>query len=363
MKDLLYKLIESLIKIGSDEAAGDVSELYEEDWHEEVVKEFGEEPVSEEEYFDENFKYLNNQFGEFSDYYNIMEKEGFKPYRVSTSASPFLSSGASGVVFRGIYNGKDAAMKIVLDNTGHNEIAMWNNIIKIKNAMPGEYSKYIPTIYKTGHGNIKSKVIGGVGAELEYYFVVMEFLRPLDAKRKDVLFGNIRSSDVAATLLKDEDFLYEIAKSIVNRVYVPEDLKNMLDVNYIFKILLESLGGEDYYESIEEASKHIAKYIKQITDNNFQDYELSSYIDDEVYSIIDYRLSAKEFPMFYSQFAGELEDYKSWSVNNPELYNFIGMLNYMHENYGIRWRDVHSGNIMIGNDDNLKLIDVGYFDA
>ncbi len=150
---MLNNLIQFLYQNNLLKEAQQVENLqeYAEPWHEEAVNEFGSEPISEEDYFKQNFQdnenpYLNDVRKK------ILEKHNFQ---IFLDENTLLGTGAFGRVFKGVYQGKPAVAKIIVKNYGipqqvadmaYKEAKVWNQILQAKQSLPPDLQSFIPTI-------------------------------------------------------------------------------------------------------------------------------------------------------------------------------------------------------------------------
>ena len=188
--------------IRTSQMVEDLSE-YDEPWHEEAVKEFGSDTVDEDKYFEDNFyedkKPLSDYIEKPIDY-KIMEKEGFK-YYAPGSKSEYLSSGVFGSVYRGIYNGSPAVIKVMRGKSTRNddnEVANWKAILEAKPGLTPEMQKHIPNIYKVNSSSItyqsRTDYIPGKDSDvygpkdIKYEVVIMEELFPLDRNMQEAFY-------------------------------------------------------------------------------------------------------------------------------------------------------------------------------
>lgn len=387
-KKILNNLIKKLKSLGYKYAASEVNELseWDESWHEEAVKEFGGEPISEEQYLEENIS--NVGIGDKSHYVTIspknmfsmpfymevMKAHNFKPISTGESGTSFLGEGVFGVVFRGAYNGKDSAIKIVPYGyeEDSSEIDVWNKMLKIKDSMPEEYRKHIPDIYALG----KSSIMNEYNEEMKYCYIIMEVLKPLDSQTRNIISGFAyafpKDTPDESEILKDNDYLVWLAKLCAQvftatQVGMSVGMQN-IDLSKVYKIIFDNL--KDINEAnINNVATMIVEYFNSLYKEMFKK-NISSKKINEIIKAISMRIigsySLRRMPNSYytseqissGYYTKDLLPY--WN-QHPRVTSFLKMLNYLKDKHNIEWSDVHSNNIMIGNDDNLKLIDLGYF--
>ena len=334
--------------------ADEVKELteYEEPWYEEAVTEFGSEPITEEEYIDQNFPPKLPEHDET--YKAILQKENFKP--LDTGTQPVLAgSGVFGKVFRGIYQGKPAVAKISLDSKDRDdEVDNWRAILQAYKSMPKELQKHIPTVYATKKGSID---------DIGYQFVVMEELKPLSKHLMQTieLTGKTAQQNINR-LLKDENYLYQIAQLILKGLRINYEFQHntalqAITASDIFKMLYE-LGtlvyNSENYIASELSSKLATKY--QLDKLTARKIKISIFG-----SIVNAFGSAKPLPRGLETSRPEHSDYTPYWENIPETQNLMKMLKVLYQSFNISYGDLHYNNIMMGNDGNLKIIDVGRY--
>lgn len=351
-------------------------EMSDEDWHNEVINEYGSEPISEDEY-------LMNEMGvqlkpdDYSDYgakYHIDLNNVFndilKQHNIAVVSiggkSPILGSGVYGSVIDVIYKGKPAVAKIIIkrDDAPENEANNWKHVLNNMDKFTPEQIKHLPIIYDIIQDEIESYNYKYGGYNIfEYSMIIMEKLFPVP-KEIESLFdsGNIeqdaKSLDFA---LKDEETIYEIALSISQ--YIQAQLnkrgstiklteKNIQD---IFQILLSKVSApitKDKEEWKSIMTKLIIDYLQRTFNQRFD--SLSIDIRTVIARAID---ETSEFPPYEHAYSAR---HKKWDIL-PETKNFISALKTMADELDLSWTDLHQRNIMINADGNLKIIDIGLY--
>ncbi len=339
MKHILNKLSNWLIKNAQQQEAQQVQELteYEEPWHEEAVQEFGSEPISEEEYADQNFKEDISTFRN-----DILIENNFKTY---VAKDKELGAGYYGRVYRGTYNGKPAAAKIITKEEGLREVKVWQKILNAADSLPPELKKHLPEIYL-----LKTDISEGQ----PYSLIVMEELRPLNRNLFEIInrFGEQNKASFNL-LLKDTDYVYNLSKKIVKDILnssLSQKMKN-LTASEVFEIIFGALTFDS--DSRAHNSYQLGRELK----NKYQlDYDDQHQLSNIFFRATDFFVTPKAIPM--SQRGLNNDD--TW-LRMPETKQYFEMLQEL-DKYGIEFDDQHAGNVMMGKDDNLKLIDVGAFD-
>lgn len=357
---------------------------YAEPWHEEAVKEFGAEPISEDEYAEQQFGaglreiMPPNKFDQEETVLpeellkRIADQENFKILQIGGRSS-FVGMGEYGAVIRGIYNGKPVVAKIIsnLDFKKSEEGDNWRRILKAAKNFPPELQKHIPHIYAIKNNYIEDPL--KPEDPISYEMIVMEELYPLNKSMSDIL--NIYTSienpkekgklvkleDEISDLLKDDDYLYKISDIITSGIksYFGldtnfQDLKSIEIFNLISN--LKPLG----LYSTQKISKEIFRYLVRKYDLKSDDgvrFEKSDdgiSFHDYIYSILIDLIKPDSIPMY----KGYPTDF--WKAL-PETSYFYQTLQKLSDDYGIDWGDVHRNNIMLDRDGNLKIIDVGLY--
>ncbi len=382
----LPKLSSWLIQQGflkEAQAIKDLSEpeQYEEDWHEEAVQEFGSEPISEEEYTKQNFDGGVPQLTSMKDDINsddadvlkqIAEQEGIQIlYTGDEYTSSVLGSGMYGKVITGVYQGKNVAAKIIFedeaDENGYvppisREGDIWKKILQAAVTLSPEMKRHIPQIYKINKGQLPYR-----DYIVEYEIIVMEQLFPLDKEMPD-LIQHKKYEQHINRLLKDEEYLYKIAQAVtdyLNRFKSRHKLKiPELEPIALFDVIMSL--GKLTYASTERIIKAIINYlVKQYNLNTisrkgkeilFENTERGGDLHDSLYTVIAKFIRPEGLPMFHGNSTEFWDDL-------PETSAFYRSLKEMAEQFGIKWMDLHFRNMMLDRDGNLKIVDVGAYNA
>ena len=369
MFKLLNKLQQYLFRNNLLKEAMEVKELekYEEPWHEEAAKEFGEEPISEEEYLKNilpDYKFESRKLNtSWEDLDKILEKENFIP---ASSAEKHIhaGSGAFGDVIRGIYNGKSAVAKVIITYSGEfdKELKNWRNIIEASKKLPSKLKKHIPEIYHLNKGYI----VDEQNYPTKYEIIVMEELFPISSNVSEIILRNLNSlRDKAKNLWKDEDFIYEMSDSI--KELLDSDFDNYkLSIRDIFKILINArISPQNNFLSLSvfsnSLSKEIINFIKsKLTEDELKDSYINMdlmEIEAAIEKLINYSFSKAVWPY-------KFEDYQK---EKPLVYKYIpeisGIFKLLLElaDREIKWADLHDKNLMQDSQGTLKIIDVGLY--
>lgn len=169
---------------------------WDEPWHEEAVKEFGDEPISEDEYLEKEISqkidrkdYKRLKYIHYDFEIDITEKilEENKIHLVSVGEKPALINGGyNGKVFRVIYRGKAAVAKVTLADDGY-EVTKWRYLLNNSKTLSPEVKKHIPEI----HGLITDSItfMNRYDREqtIRYFIIIMEELYPLPPDIKGLM--------------------------------------------------------------------------------------------------------------------------------------------------------------------------------
>ncbi len=320
-------------------------EMSEEDL-DEAISEFGEPPDEEEELLKKTPVPPKLSGVPDEDVKNEVMKMlvGKGIYPVVAGDKDVLGSGRLGSVIRVIYNGKPAVAKISIhqgdDGSLNNDIPSWAKILALFPSMPEEVKKHIPEVYFTDFGSFET----GYDYLDEYDIIVMEELKKIPTTLIDVMQGRNLPKHTTQKALRD--FIINFNNTLgvqygLNVVPVQEFVDS---VPYFYatkdgiawillqRIMKDNLGlGSDKALDIHEDIK------EQLLFNKYFEHSLR-----------------KKFPRS-AHFDGE-EEYQGID----ELESFIAALRWL-KGHGVNWGDMHSGNVMLGNDGNLKIMDVGAY--
>ncbi len=317
-----------------------------EPWHEEAVKEFDQpfETLDEMENKQENL--IEVIFPQ------ILHKEGFK---VISAGTEYLGGGMHGQVYDGIYQGHQAAAKLIIHDsnnlekmTATPEVTNWKFILNNINKLPANLKNHIPQIYHLNADCLN---------EICYEIIIMEKLYPLSKQIQSIIQGFGQEHErVMKDYLNNDNFLY----------YLADKIKKSLD------------SLTDFPQNIINASK-LQEYLSHM-DLSFAATNYKSLTP----VIVKYFMSLEPMLNWIQQDPQSNQHYLSWGVNRaihqiftesfprnytpniplpartPELKGLYKTLISLH-NLGLDWNDTHYQNIMQDKDGNIKLIDVGNF--
>lgn len=394
--DKLYLWLKSA---GFNSTAQVVKQLNEKSLVEEVElednnDEFDEEPISEDEYFEQEFStpldmydYTHVPAAEIhapqNHVYNaILKQHNIQPVSVG-GKSPLLGAGRYGVVSNVIYKGKPAVVKIIVQGFyDENEVSNWRHVLSNLDKLPENERKHIPEIYDIISGEMDVEHEG----EVVYDLIIMEQLRQLPAELKNFFTDPWKEEredfdhepqDTRSLkhLLKDEEFIYKISNIIKANVIKslsthmesnPEgpvknaaELFKNINAAYIQKIILDDANNYAETSSAKRYSlaSKISKYVTSIVDTfNFgiSPRDLTISIDQWLSHLID---TESTLPLSYNDFGAKAE---KWDFI-PEMSGYVNALKTLAIDLKLEWRDLHQENVLLGADGNLKIIDIGLY--
>lgn len=347
--------------------AEEVEELqYQEPWHEEVVQELGGEPISESDYL-QQFQAQPEEIrdpedslpGEGKIIQDILNQEHFQtPIRGGSeqgSQEIFIGSGWAGQVYRGVYQGKPAAAKVILESFegDDQEVEAWQKILQVSKSFPPELKKHIPKIYLAKHGTLKRS-----GEDYPYAIVIMEELFPLDPEMKKFLDQTKDEEEDQHHLdqkwdqyfqeaSKDPELLNQIAKQMAANL---SDLTRQIwDPNQIFRALYRSKLPIHNQDIVYDVLDELEPKIKQLPGR------LSALVPQNLSrSLVQFIV--RTIPPLNSQ----TDQPNSPWHQMPETKQLYQTLQELKQ-AGVSWDDLHANNIMQDREGNLKFIDAGAF--
>ena len=331
-----------------------LSEEYDEPWHEEAVREFGSEPISEEEYAEQNIYDKSIDISTMDSYFadllnDLLEIHNIKI--ISEGGKSYIGEGSYGTVYSVIYNGINCAMKVYPSDEANDGDA-WNKIFERTKNAPNKFNKYLPIIYLNDErGGIEILI-------MEKLYRIPSNLRLIQAYENYYLSND----NIERLILKIENMTesaiphlnmllesFDIDKTITAEMLPhEEELRGIL---YDSRDKIKISNRERLLEKI--INRYMRLILKNIGTINLKNESIiAEYFYSNLRSIFD---STVKFPTTY-------EDILQMSDENipPGLTNYYKFLVDMY-NVGIKWHDLHDDNIMVDKDDNIKIIDVGLF--
>ena len=361
---MLYNLYKYLLSKNLIKEAAEVKELeeYEEPWHEEAIKEFGEEPPDEKAALKELEELYEEEYSEYyvgtNNIYNkILKDNNFKT--LYSSNSKLIGRGAYGKVFQGIFRGKPAVAKIIVDEQDSHEFDNWLEILSLKKIIPENLHKHIPIIYDLNKSTIEHR-----GHKTPYEIIIMEKLYPLSNDIETIIRDAIHNiKNVSENLWKDEEFLYELSQKIEELIEIEYEYIFTISSLEIFKVILNSkfnfLSPNSTLINSTLISKKIIEFIidKNIPDDLKNDPKIKKdlkYLEISISSLISRLYTSSLWPRDYNE---SLPISYKYLNETRSILEFLLVLSQ----YGIKWADLHDKNLMQDSQGNLKIIDVGLY--
>lgn len=384
MKNILFKLHQFFNDSQLNKEAGEVEELlqqmgpephaedYEEPWHQDALNEmnadqFGDEPISEEEYLDQTFTVKKRDIPikhyesyERKIFLTIAKKEGFHILETGDK-SAVAGQGGYGLVLRGTYQGHQAVAKIILGPDGRKEVSNWQTILNASKTSTPNLKTYVPKIYKLNYEDegYQSDDYDAIDLEKNYGIIIMEELLPINHHLRDKIeafYSNIE-------ILSDPEYLWEITLPLQQDLY--RDFPD-LDEHEIMAWLLE-IKFQDFQDlSTDEIKKRIIEHVKRklLKKYPYQDatrrerrnpnglYKNPNYLEKTLNNLV-----TPVLPLKYDD-----HPTSTYYQSMPETQGFITSLIELGQNTGLGWHDlVAPKNIMMDKNGNLKIIDVGIY--
>lgn len=326
----LDKVIVSLANEYQDPSYTELSlELEEELLQEDKQKELLEQTNKEEE--------LNiltkNFFTDSKDKEKYLEQYllnvGIVPLKVRGSAH--LGSGFEGDVFRGLWNGKQVAVKIT---DSQDEILNAQDLMEIRDSLSDNAKRHTPEIYK----------IDGDGSG--YNYIVMELLQQPPEFMLRQLFdfedGKVTSPIMQiGSLLKDEGKIYTALIDAAEQASVPKYFANEVFKNFLNLKLPEVIKNpQEWKQAISYINNKIFEYVNKVEKELNKTFKGSvSFAEAFVANLIFMvKPTFPEYPQF-------LETDESVIKEIPELHSFFQALKELGQE-GLWWGDLNYGNIM-----------------
>jgi len=380
MKNYIKKLSIWLLQNNLTKLSQEVDALseWDQDYYDEVAEELGSEPETEEGFRERTedtslleFEDLEDK-EDYASYIGIMKQEGFKPVAFSDSGSSFLGGGAFGNVFSGVYQGKQAAAKVIMKIDDRaidddDEVNNWKKIYQGSANFPPDLKKHIPIIYKANKGHYEGKEYDVFfdskprDVSYDYEIIIMEQLYPLSHELREAIRGS--NLEGMRKIINDEEYLYKVAQSVSDSL---KQINIEVSPQKIHKIILD-FGPVDFeYQTAKKLAQTIYHKIDKFS------WNANEYT---IYNAIYMSLKPNLEPYLYNRpkdwnFAyqrdldGSLERrqrYSHYWESAPETTKYMETLTKILTDLNIGWNDVHNNNILMGADGNLKIVDVGLY--
>jgi serine/threonine protein kinase len=240
--------------------------------------------------------------------------------------SSFLGAGRFNKSYEGLYNGNHVAIKIT---TKPQEITAIQEIKQL--SKDKSISKNLPKIYDVKEISKRNTTI---------YIAIVEFLKPLGYELK-LEFDELSENKSELVFNKMKKLLSD-KKELENILLVdmPDDIFDKINQDY--DNIKSKLASMTEYSVVQSLIWIIKKHIK-----------LSQTQEDNIKSYI--------YPFLPENFTID-KKHEKLSPISPKVNEFINTLTILNDKYGIRYNDLHTGNIMIRpSTGDLVISDFGSF--
>lgn len=350
------------------------------DW-EEAAEEFGSEPISEDEYLDKvapkpvlssKLQGVKTARKQEDIVYDLLTKYNVRP--VSAGQIDIIGAGCFGFVIRAVYSGKPVVAKIAIAEAGKvisRDVLNWKKILDIKRTMPDNLKKHIPEVYlvvEESFDNSGASILGQLFAMFRYkpgwsfQLIVMEELKPLAGDMAGVLSGyKISPSTINVRL---DHLLSKINSLLVKFNLMPMTADDLHDTIKGIKLRdisrpgkAPTRAGQAVYVTTYDIVNVVMSHV--ILTNKLSDVEVA-------------RLKRYEFRVLLEDITKEVFDWDEISFpidskdsathyQSEDTSGLLETVKYLRSN-GINWGDLHANNVMLGQDGNIKITDVGHFE-
>lgn len=363
MKNYLLNLYKFLKSAGHEEA--------------DELAEFYSDPISEDEYFKENFEESpETKDSKYAQNYNVADlleisKESLNnildKYKIRITSTkgktPRVGAGASASVYDCIYEGKPAVVKLSREADA---VQVWEKILSLK--IPEQYASCIPKIYLLATENLASSKSPYKNVEIS--IIVMEKLKPLPSwlynqrlqqhpQKQNYqaalnLAKNITKSVIQSISEPKFNHLLYVLEETKNNIIANENHYSLLVYDFLIKHYLNNHIAPDRYETANIILMQIFKLPK--------DFELAYPIRILIQKYLDIHENKSYFHSNYFDFSQKHNQRETKNlVHNPEFRRISAFMHFLAQ-HKIYFCDLHSANLMIDQDGNIKIIDTENFD-
>lgn len=304
---------------------------------------------------------------------NSLARHGIRPI-ASENWDDMLGSGSFGAVFRAVYNGKPAVVKISISNNPKSrDVEVWKRILSIWGSIPSQFKKHIQKVYLA-----YSEMIHLTTGSIKLQVIVSEELRELPVGVVRLISGSDMSIE------KIEDKLAEFVIRINNGICKPNKMEPVT-IDYIRKLIQDGmavdLASRNEFEianrkdkvdgqnrnkppndfgTVRQASpvlisEVVKNYLISLATTTKGRIAVTFGIPDIVCEVFKVALNgAERFPKDHG-----LQTAKTYSA--PREISMVYETVRWLDDHGISWGDLHAYNMMLGSDNNIKITDVGNF--
>lgn len=254
----------------------------------------------------------------------------------------YISKGAFSQVYEALYNGKRVAVKVT---DSKDDVVALKRLYDLKSSLPEEYRKFITNIYSSFK-------------EGDFYYVVVEYLYPVNEHIKRNFFRNEDYEAVRHSVIENKELIRKIIRMAVERNRVPPEIASDL-VDFIESASKEYLEQTSKFGYSEYGVRNILinSIWKQFGDVDVDIFKVENIVSDIAYYIQD--LSKSDL------FPREHDDHRSIQLTrmrgNRQVDELLDFLEFLKSNYNIFWADLHGQNIMQRRNGDLVISDPGLF--
>jgi len=304
---------------------------------------------------------------------NSLARHGIRPI-ASEDWDDMLGSGSFGAVFRAVYDGKPAVVKISISgNSMSKDVDVWKRILSIWDSIPTQFKKHIQQVYLA-----YSETIQLTTGSIKLQVIVSEELRGLPEgvirliSGADMPFEKIddRLAEFVSRINKDICGPYKMAPVTVGSIRKLIQDGMVLDLaNRNEKEIAKRKGKADGqngnkppsdFGTVRQASpvlisEVVKNYLITLAPTMKEKRAVVFGIPDIVCEVFKVALNgAERLPEHHN-----LPTAKTYSAPREVsmVYETIRWL----DDHGISWGDLHAYNMMLGSDNNIKITDVGNF--
>lgn len=312
----------------------------------------------------------------------------------TADGNSFLDSGSEATVYKGYFEGREVAIKLY---NASGSVDKYRKLLAIKDSLPNNWSRYIPTIYFMTDEDFIIYEIDNSNNLISTGFVLENRI----SKIKEIIIMELNKSYISAKSYVDKrnvtgDASYYLANLICNYINSAiDDVTKFFSIKYnaekiIFdcKDLFDYINKQNIILNFNELEKEYNSYVSESNllsyilastkiifdnkiislnelnkSNNDYDYlpnadrlfSLIHYIKQQVYRA--FRLTQE---LYYAQ-EDNLKEYHDKATDSGRA-DFIDFLKYLKKEHNIMADDLHDRNIMLSpKTDNYQLIDIGFF--
>ncbi len=246
--------------------------------------------------------------------------------------SSFLGAGGSFQVYRVIWKGKLAVAKLTFNKDQFQKVIRFS---ELRNKLPEKYKKHIPIIFDIIEDDQNKE-----------YIIVMEELRKINIHISDSIKYGFNKELVKRKIQHLIENIDLIIRSILTDSELERDYSNVeyqqISSQIIFFIKNEtsSLFRAKDNNELDGLKYHLCQKLTSFIASNLQaSLVMAKYISNKYYNILSKLFATGCFPE--EEFQNE-----TVHVELPETKSLLEFLKYLKFEFGIKWSDLRSENIM-----------------